>query len=97
MNGARQKVCDDVRLRMELHEAARSIACARLVEFQRQAWRLSELVRRGLLDKADIGDGLYEIAVSNGLVMTHGDDRIQALLVVALCDANFHPLNAEVA
>jgi hypothetical protein len=81
----------------ELIEAWRAVANAKLVEFRRQCWRLAMLVRRGEIDKASAVDRLYEIAIAHALVRTLGEDRVEAIIAEAFADADFRPLNAEVA
>jgi hypothetical protein len=42
-------------------------------------------------------DRLYEIATAHALVRALGEDRIEAIIAEAFADANFQPMNAEVA
>ena len=81
----------------ELLEAWRAVANAKLTEFKRQCWRLSMLVRQGVLDKIAAVDRLYEIAIAHALVRALGEERVQAIIGEAFADADFHPLRAEVA
>ena len=67
----------------ELLEAWRSVANAKLVEYRRQCWRLSMLVRQGVLERAVAVDRLYEIAIAHALVRALGDDRVQAIIAEA--------------
>jgi hypothetical protein len=81
----------------ELIEAWRAVANAKLIEFRRQCWRLAMLVRQGFVDKAAAVDRLHEIATAHALVRALGEDRIEAILAEAFADADFRPMNAEVA
>jgi hypothetical protein len=81
----------------ELLEAWRAVANAKLTEFRRQCWRLAMLVRQGVVDKMAAVDRLYEIATAHALVRALGEDRIEAIIAEAFADANFQPMNAEVA
>jgi hypothetical protein len=81
----------------ELREAWRAVANAKLVEYRRQCWRLSILVRQGIIPKPAAIDRLYEIALAHALVRALGDDRIEAIVAEAFADADFRPLHAEVA
>jgi hypothetical protein len=79
---------DNVQQVRELREAWRAVANAKLVEFRKQSWRLSILVRRGAVDKLVAIDQLYEIAIAHALVRSLGDDRIEALLGEAFSDTD---------
>jgi hypothetical protein len=81
----------------ELLEAWRSVANAMLVEYRRQCWRLSMLVRQGVLERAVAVDRLYEIAIAHALVRALGEDRVEAIIAEAFADSTFHPMRAEVA
>jgi hypothetical protein len=81
----------------ELREAWRAVANAKLVEYRRQCWRLSILVRQGIIANPAAVDRLYEIAIAHALVRALGDDRIEAIVAEAFADADFCPLHAEVA
>jgi hypothetical protein len=78
-----------------LREAAIAVANAKLVEYRRQAWRLSMLVQQGVIDKIAAVDRLYEIAIAHALVRSLGDVRIQAMLAEAFSDID--QTRAEVA
>jgi hypothetical protein len=80
---------------IELREAWRAVASAKLVEFRRQSRRLALLVRQGVIDKVAAVDRLWEIALAHALVRSLGEDRIEAILGEAFADADFHPLRAE--
>lgn len=67
-----------------LLEAKRAIATAKMAEFERQAYRIGDIVSTGLLGPALAADALLDAAVSNGLVCEHGDDIVQALIAKAL-------------
>ena len=81
----------------ELLEAWRAVANAKLVEYRRQAWRLSILVKQGVIDKGATVDRLWEIATAHALVRSLGEDRVQAIIAEAFADAAFHPMLTEVA
>lgn len=69
-----------VRTRRELAAAKRAIALGKVTEFQRQCERLAHLVADGLIGRADAADGLFDAAIGNNLVNTHGVDYIQNCL-----------------
>jgi hypothetical protein len=71
---------------MELIEAWRAVANAKLNEYRRQAWRLSILVKQGIVDKAAAVDLLWEVAIAHALVRSLGEDRIQAIIAEAFAD-----------
>jgi hypothetical protein len=77
---------------IEVREAWRAVANAKLVEYRRQAWRLAHLVRQGKLKIADAMDALWEIAIAHALVRSLGEDRIQAMLAEAFADVEYQPL-----
>jgi hypothetical protein len=81
----------------ELHEAWRNVANSKLVEYRRQCWRLSMLVRQGVVCKQAAVDRLYEIAIAHALVRALGEERVEAIIAEAFADSDFHPLRAEVA
>jgi hypothetical protein len=70
----------------ELLEAWRAVANAKLVEYRRQVWRLSMLVKQGIVDKAAAVDLLWEVAIAHALVRSLGEDRIQAIIAEAFAD-----------
>jgi hypothetical protein len=63
-----------------LLEVKRAIATSKLAEFERQSYRIGDIVSTGLLGPAFAADVLLDAAVSNGLVGEHGDDIVQALI-----------------
>lgn len=63
-----------------LLDVKRVIATAKIAEFERQAFRVGEIVSTGLLGRARAADVLLDAAISNGLVREHGDDTVQALI-----------------
>ena len=63
-----------------LLDVKRAIATAKMAEFERQAYRVGDIVSTGLLGPALAADVLLDAAVSNGLVCEHGDDTVQALI-----------------
>ena len=70
----------------ELREAWRAVANAKLVEYRRQTWRLSMLVRQGDITKQDAVDALYTIAIAHALVRALGEDRLEAIIAEAFAD-----------
>ena len=87
----------NVAAELELREAWRAVANAKLVEYRRQSWRLAILVRQGLIAKDAAIDRLYEIAIAHALVRGLGHHRIEAIVAEAFADTDFRPLHAEVA
>jgi hypothetical protein len=81
----------------ELLEAWRAVANAKLAEYRRQCWRLALLSRQGAIDKTAAVDRLWEIATAHALVRALGEDRVQAILDEAFADADFRPVQQEVA
>jgi hypothetical protein len=81
----------------ELLAAWRYVSNAKVVEYRRQSWRLSLLVRQGIVEKTAAVDRLWEIATAHALVRAHGEDRIEAIISEAFADSDFHPMRAEVA
>ena len=63
-----------------LLDVKRAIATAKMAEFERQAYRVGDLVSTGLLGPALAADVLLDAAVSNGLVSDQGDDTVQTLI-----------------
>ena len=82
---------------IELRQAWRAVANAKLVEFRNQCWRLAILVRQGTVDKVAAVDRLHEIAIAHALVRALGEDRVEAIIAEAFAGADFHPLRTEVA
>jgi len=81
----------------ELLAAWRAVANAKLVEYRRQCWRLSLLVRQGVVERVAAVDRLYEIAIAHALVRSLGEDRVEAIIAEAFADSDFRPMHAEVA
>jgi hypothetical protein len=81
----------------EFLEAWRAVANAKLCEFRRQCWRLSELARRGTIIKADAVDKLREIAIAHALVRALGEDRVEEIIAQAFAGTEFDPLYSEAA
>jgi hypothetical protein len=63
-------------------EARRCMANCKLVEFRRQCWRLSGLVR-GIAGKQATVDLLWELAIAHALVRALGEERVQAIIAEA--------------
>jgi hypothetical protein len=82
---------------LELREAWRAVANAKLAEFRRQCWRLACLARRGAIEKVVAVDRLYEIAIAHALVRSLGNDRVEAIIAEAFAGSDFHPLLSEFA
>jgi hypothetical protein len=76
----------------EFLEAWRLVANAKLREFRRQCWRLADLVRQGIVSKADAVDTLWEIATAHALVQALGADRVQAIVAEAFAGVEFNAL-----
>jgi hypothetical protein len=75
----------------ELLDAWRAVANAKLTEFKRQCWRLSMLVRQGVLDKIAAVDRLYEIAIAHALIRALGEERVEAIIGEAFSDVGVPP------
>jgi hypothetical protein len=73
-----------------LLDVKRAIATAKMAEFERQAYRVGDIISTGLLGRATAADVLLDAAVSNGLVSEHGDDIVQALMAKALAAGLCH-------
>jgi hypothetical protein len=71
---------------LQLLEAWRAVANAKLVEFRQQCWHLSGLVRQGVVRKSAAVDRLWEVAIAHALVRSMGEQRIQAIITEAFCD-----------
>lgn len=67
-----------------LLDVKRTIATAKIAEFENQCYRLGDIVRIKLLSRPIAADILRDAAVSNGLVREHGDQVIQAILAEGL-------------
>jgi hypothetical protein len=89
--------CDMRPAELELLEAWRAVACAKLFEYRRQCWRLSELVRRGVIGKADAVDQLWTIATAHALVRALGEDHVQLIIGEAFAGTEFDPVYSEMA
>lgn len=63
-----------------LQGAKRQVALAKLHEFERQAYRIGEFTRFGLLPRVVAGDLLHNIACANGLIVTHGTEHITSIV-----------------
>ncbi len=63
-----------------LLDVKRAIATAKMAEFERQSYRLGDIISTGLLGRAMAADVLLDAAVTNGLVSEHGEDIVQALI-----------------
>ena len=82
---------------LELLEAWRAVANAKLSEYRRQCWRLSEIVRRGVIGKTDAVDQLWTIATAHALVRTLGADHVEAIIAEPFAGTEFTLHAAEVA
>ena len=67
-----------------LIDARREIAIAKLTELDFQSYRLGELVREGLLARGTAAETLYDAALGNGLIRTHGSELIECILADGL-------------
>jgi len=79
---------------VQLLEAWRAVANAKLLDYRKQCWRLAGLVRQGTVNKSDATDKLWEIATGHALVRAPGEDRVQAILAEAFAGTEFDPLYA---
>jgi hypothetical protein len=68
-----------------------------LTEFRKQCWRLTALVRTGMLDRVIVIDTLWEIGIAHALVRALGEDRVEAIIAEAFADTVFRPMMSEVA
>jgi hypothetical protein len=82
---------------VEFRETRRAVANAKLAEYRKQCWRLGLLARRGIVNRANAADVLWEIATAHALIRSLGEDRISAILDEAFADADFRPMATEVA
>jgi len=82
---------------VELTEAWRAVANARLAEFRRQCWRLATLERQGTVNKAVAIDELWEIALAHDLLRAFGEDRLEAIITEAFAGTNFNSHASEAA
>lgn len=62
----------------------RSVAIAKLAEFENQAYRLGDYVSTDLLPRPVAADVLLDAAIANDLVRIHGDDFIQQIIADGL-------------
>ena len=67
-----------------LVDVKRTIAVAKIAEFENQCYRLGDIARTGLLSPPIAADILRDAAVANGLVHEHGDDVIQQIMAEGL-------------
>jgi hypothetical protein len=72
----------------ELREAWRNVANSKLLEYRRQCWQLSMLVRQGVVRKQAAVDRLYEIAIAHALVRALGEERVEAIINEAFSDVD---------
>jgi hypothetical protein len=82
---------------IELLEAWRAVANAKLTEYRKQCWRLAALVRNGVIAKMAAVDRLWEIATAHALVRALGEDRVQAILSEAFSGTDLCSSYAEAA
>lgn len=68
----------------------RSVAIAKLAEFEHQAFRLGEHVSMNVLPRPLAADVLYDVAIANDLTSIHGDDLIQAIIAAGLSIGGTH-------
>ena len=67
-----------------LIDVKRTIATAKIAEFENQCYRLGDIIKTKLLSPPVAADILLDAAVSNGLVHEHGDDFIQQIMADGL-------------
>lgn len=65
-------------------QVKRSIATAKITEFQYQSYQLRKYVLSNVLSRRNASDLLYEAALSNGLIRTHDVDLIQLIIASGL-------------
>jgi hypothetical protein len=76
-------VVEQTGARKVLFDAWRAVANAKLKEFRHQCWHLAGQVQRGIVDKQDAIDRLWEIAVAHALVRIMGEDRVEGIIAEA--------------
>src|SRR4030081_2555433 len=76
-------------------ETRRAVANGKLTEYRNQCWRLANLARRGIVQRSNAVDLLFEVALGHALVRSLGEDRITAIIGEAFADADFRPMAAE--
>jgi hypothetical protein len=67
-----------------LQDVKRTIATAKIAEFENQCYRLGDIINTKLLSPPVAADILLDAAVSNGLVHEHGEDLIQQIMAEGL-------------
>jgi len=67
-----------------LQDVRRTIATAKIAEFENQCYRLGDIIKTKLISPPIAADILLDAAVSNGLVDEHGDDIIQQIMAEGL-------------
>jgi hypothetical protein len=67
-----------------LVDVKRTIATAKIAEFENQCYRLGDIIKTKLLSPPTAADILLDAAMSNGLVHEHGDDVIQQIMAEGL-------------
>jgi hypothetical protein len=67
-----------------LIDVRRTIATAKIAEFENQCYRLGDIIKTKLLSRPVAADILLDAAVSNGLVREHGEAVIQEIMAEGL-------------
>lgn len=67
-------------VRAALRDAARNVAIAKLSSFEIACHQIGAMVLSSSFPKTAAVDGLYEIALANGLLRIHGGDLIHSLI-----------------
>jgi hypothetical protein len=67
-----------------LIDVRRTIATAKIAEFENQCYRLGDIIKTRLLSRPVASDILLDAALSNGLVNEHGDEIIQSIITNGL-------------
>jgi hypothetical protein len=67
-----------------LLDVKRTIATAKIAEFENQCYRLGDIVKIKLLSPPIAADILLDAAIASGLVHEHGDDVIQQIMAEGL-------------
>lgn len=73
---------DDITAAMR--DARRNVANAKLSRFEEEAFNLGSMAQRNPHCKRELVDCLYDIAVANSLLSTHGGALIEDLIAVGL-------------
>ena len=67
-------------IKAALRDAARNVAIAKLTTFEISCHQIGAMVMDSSFPKTAAVDGLYEIALANGLLRIHGGDVVEGLI-----------------